>query len=97
LSATLLAGLLGFWVGQQFHEPLSRRVRSGLWVLIGGLLAYLLYAGGWLRPEQWFLGEPDRWTGHLSVAGLAFLFGLATIGLTGSQRRRLVSDRRKGK
>jgi hypothetical protein len=76
LSATLLAGLLGFWLGQQSRQPLSRRVRLGLWVLIGGLVGYLLYGAGWLRPEQWFLDEPDRLAGHLAVAGLAFLFGL---------------------
>ncbi|HXV99807.1 MAG TPA: glycoside hydrolase family 3 N-terminal domain-containing protein, partial [Anaerolineae bacterium] len=53
LGATLLAGLLGFWLGQQSHKPLSRQVRLALWTLIGGLLAYLIYGAGWLRPEQW--------------------------------------------
>ena len=82
LSATLLAGLLGFWFGQQFQNPLSRRVRMGLWVLIGGLLAYLLYGAGWLRPEQWLLDEPNLTAGRLSVAGLAFIFGLVALALS---------------
>lgn len=81
LSATLLAGLLGFRLGQQFHHSLSRRVRLGLWALIGGLAAYLLYGLGWLRPEQWLLDEPGLAAGRLAVAGLAFVFGLVALGL----------------
>ena len=82
LGATLLAGLVGFWLGQQLHSPLSRRVRMGLWVLIGGLTAYLLYGAGWLRPEQWLLEKPDLLAGRLSVAGLAFMFGAIALGLS---------------
>ena len=81
LAATLLAGLLGFWLGQQFEKPLPRQVRSALWILIAGLSAYLLYGSGLLRPEQWLFDEPDVLTGRLSVAGLAFLFGLVAMGL----------------
>lgn len=85
LSATLLAGLLGFWLGHQFRSPLSLRVRLGLWVLIGGLLAYLLYGAGWLRPEEWFFEQPDLVAGRISVAGLAFVFSLAAMGLSGRE------------
>ena len=81
LSATLLAGLLGFWLGQQFHQPLSRRVRLGLWVLIGGLLAYILYGAGWLRPEEWMLETPDLTVSRLAVAVMAFIFSLGAFGL----------------
>jgi len=84
LSATLLAGVLGFWLGHQFDKPLSRQVRLGLWILIAGLSAYLLYGSGLIRPEQWLFDEPDLLTGRLGVAGLAFLFGLLAMGL-GSQ------------
>jgi hypothetical protein len=88
LAATLLAGLLGFWLGQQYRQPLSRRVRLGLWVLIGGLLAYLLYGAGWLRPEQWVFETPNLLAGRLAVAGLAFIFGLAALGLSYGPVRR---------
>lgn len=87
LAATLLAGLVGFWLGQQYHQPLSRRIRLGLWVLIGGLLAYLLYGLGWLRPEQWMLETPDLLVGRLSVAGLAFIFGMVALVLSHRQMR----------
>ncbi|MCB0210207.1 MAG: hypothetical protein KDJ52_12795, partial [Anaerolineae bacterium] len=83
LAATLLAGILGFRLGQQSGRPLSQRVRLGLWVLIGGLLAYLCYGAGWLRPEQWAFESPDLLMGRLSVAALAFIFGLVTIMLSG--------------
>ena len=82
LSATLLAGLLGFWLGQQSRQTLSGQLRLGLSVLIGGLLAYLLYGTGWLRPEQWLIESPDLMAGRLAVAGLAFIFGSGAVGLS---------------
>jgi hypothetical protein len=88
LGATLLAGLVGFSLGQHTHKPLSRRVRLGLWTLIGGLLAYLLYGAGWLRPEQWLFARPDVLTGHVAVAALAFVFGLAALSLSSRGDRR---------
>jgi beta-N-acetylhexosaminidase len=88
LSATVLAGLLGFWLGQQARKPLSRRVRVGLWTLIGGLLAYLLYGVGWLRPELWLLDQPDTLAGHMGVAGLAFVFALMALALSNQGERR---------
>jgi beta-N-acetylhexosaminidase len=88
LSATLLAGLLGFWLGQQQRRPLSGRVRLGLWALIGGLLAYLLYGAGWLRPEQWLLESPDALAGRVAVAGLAFVFGVVALVLNSKSASR---------
>jgi beta-N-acetylhexosaminidase len=88
LSATLLAGLLGFWLGRQSRKPLSRRFRLGLWTLIGGLLAYLIYGAGWLRPEVWLVEQPDGVTGHLAVAGMAFIFGLIAQALSSQGDRR---------
>lgn len=87
LSASLLAGLLGFWLGQQYRQPLSGRVRLGLWVLVGGLLAYLFYGAGWLRPEQWFFDAPNIMLERLAVAGLAFIFGLVALGLSSRNLR----------
>jgi hypothetical protein len=87
LAATLLAGLLGFWLGRQYNQPLSRRVHLGLWVLIGGLLAYLLYGAGWLRPELWLLETPNLVMERLSVAGLAFVFALGGLVLSHNRLR----------
>jgi beta-N-acetylhexosaminidase len=87
LSATLLAGLLGFWLGRLSRQSLSRRLRLGLWAIVGGLLAYLLYGAGWLRPEQWLIEQPDALVGRLAVAGLAFVFSLAAVGVTGGMQR----------
>jgi beta-N-acetylhexosaminidase len=88
IAAILWGGLLGFWLGQQFHKPLSRRVTIGLWALIGGLAAYLLYGLGWLRPEQWLLEEPDLLAGRLAVMGLVFLFSGAAAALVGQTGRK---------
>jgi hypothetical protein len=79
LGATLLAGLLGLSVGQQL--TLSYQVRQGLWVLIGGLSAYLLYGAGVLRPETWFMPQPNLWVSRLSMAALAFGFSLMALRL----------------
>jgi hypothetical protein len=65
------------------HRPLSGKVRLSLWILVGGLLAYLLYGVGWLRPEEWFLEEPNLLASRVAVAGLAFVFSLAALGLSG--------------
>jgi hypothetical protein len=82
LSATLVAGLLGFWLGQEYRQPLSDRIRLGLWLLIGGLLAYLFYGAGWIRPEHWLFVSPDIAAARLALAGLAFTFGLVALGLS---------------
>jgi hypothetical protein len=87
LGATLSAGLIGFWLGRLFPKPLPRRVRLGLWVLIGGLAAYLLYGAGWLRPEEWLFEQPTLWASRLAMAGLSFLFGLLALALNSQSER----------
>jgi hypothetical protein len=81
LSATLLAGIVGFSLRRRPGRSVARQVRLGLLVLIGGLVGYLLYGAGWLRPETWLLAEPGALVQRLSVAGLAFVFGLASLAL----------------
>jgi beta-N-acetylhexosaminidase len=80
-SATLLAGVVGFSIRRRPGRSTSRQVRLGLLVLIGGLVGYLLYGAGWLRPEAWVLVEPQAWVQRLTVAGLTFILGLASLGL----------------
>jgi len=81
LSATLLAGGLVFSLRRQPERAASKKVRLGLLVLIGGLVGYLLYAVGWLRPEIWLVpgGEVTLFVGRLMAAGLPFLFALAAL------------------
>jgi peptidoglycan biosynthesis protein MviN/MurJ (putative lipid II flippase) len=81
LSATLLAGILAFSLQRQPEPPLSKKVRLGLLVLIGGLVGYVLYAADWLRPEIWLVpgGEVALFVGRLTAAGLAFVFALAAL------------------
>ncbi len=81
LSATLLAGIVAFSLPRQPERSMSKKVRLGLLVLIGGLLGYLLYSAGWLRPEQWLdlAAESSLAIGRLTAAGLAFIFALAAL------------------
>ncbi len=88
LAAIFLAGMLGFSLKQQYRQPLNRRVKLGLWVLIGGLLAYVLYGIGWLRPEAWLLAAPTLTIERLTVTVLAFGFGLAALELSSWTNRR---------
>ena len=83
LSATLLAGVIAFSTRWRSAGTASRKVRLGLWVLIGGLAGYLIYALGWLRPEAWLIGggQASWMVGRLTVAALAFLLSLATLAL----------------
>lgn len=83
LSATLLAGVVGFSTRRRSGRSVSRQVRLGLLVLIGGLAGYLLYGAGWLRPETWLVPAADSslMAGRLTVATLAFIFGLASLAL----------------
>jgi beta-N-acetylhexosaminidase len=83
LSATVLAGVIGFSIRRRPGRTASRRVQLGLLVFIGGLVGYLLYGMGWLRPEMWLVGEVGSRliAGRLSVAALAFLLGLASLML----------------
>ncbi len=76
LAVMGLVGLAGFWLGQHAQKPLSQQMRFGLWVVIGGLSAYVLYGLGWLRPEQWLFETPSIWAGRGMITGLTFLFAL---------------------
>jgi hypothetical protein len=81
LSATLMAGIVGFSIRQRPGRSASRQVRLGLLVFIGGLAGYLLYGAGWLRPETWLVlaAESRLFVGRLTVAALAFILGLASL------------------
>ncbi len=78
---TLISIGIGFWMLPFLITHLGSEDYA-LWVLIGGLLAYLFYGAGWLRPEEWLLDSPDVLAGRIAVAGLAFVFGMATLGLS---------------
>lgn len=90
LSATLLAGLIAFSAQRQPAQLVSKKVRMGLLVLIGGLVGYLAYATGWLRPELWLDLATDSTlaVGRLMAAGLAFLFAVAALLLERPLRSR---------
>jgi beta-N-acetylhexosaminidase len=84
LGATSLAMILTLsTAGRPRRSNPSRQVRLALLVLIGGLVGYLFYALGWLRPETWLVpaGESALVWGRLAAALLAFVFGLVVLAL----------------
>jgi beta-N-acetylhexosaminidase len=89
LGATLLAGVIAFGSGRRARST-SKIVRLGLLVLIGGLVGYLVYGGGWLRPEMWLVPDAEARlaAGRLAAAALAFAFSLASMGLERATRGR---------
>jgi beta-N-acetylhexosaminidase len=89
LSATLLAGIIAISLQRKPERRLSKKVRLGLLVLIGGLVGYVLYAVGWLRPETWLVHgrEMVLLAGRLAAGGLAFIFALAAFFLEGPLER----------
>jgi beta-N-acetylhexosaminidase len=96
LSAILLAGVVAFSTRRRPGRSPSRQARLALLVLIGGLLGYLLYATGWLRPEVWLVSgaESRVAAGRLTAAALAFVFGLASLALERPLRQEMVEGRR---
>jgi beta-N-acetylhexosaminidase len=88
-SAILLAGVVAFSLRRRRGQSVSRQVRLGLMVLIGGLTGYLIYGAGWLRPELWMVPnlEARLAVGRLAVAALAFVFGLLPLALDRPARR----------
>jgi hypothetical protein len=76
--------MVAFSLRRQSERPMSKKVRLGLLVLIGGLLGYLLYATGWFRPELWLdlaAAESALVLGRLTAAGFAFVFALVALVL----------------
>jgi beta-N-acetylhexosaminidase len=88
-GAILLAGVLAFSLRRRRGQSVSGQVRLGLLVLIGGLVGYLIYGAGWLRPEMWMV--PDLGArlaaGRSMVAALAFICGLLPLALDRPARR----------
>jgi len=83
LSATVLAGIVAFGLRRRPERPVSKKVRLGLLVLIGGLIGYLLYATGLVRLDLWLdlAADSALMAGRLTAAGLAFLLALAALVL----------------
>jgi beta-N-acetylhexosaminidase len=75
-AGTLLAALVTVpWTRvSQFGR--RRLLRGLLLALSGGMTGYLLYALGWLRPQEWEVFPDAAWVPWLAVTGLAFVVAL---------------------
>lgn len=61
---------------QRAYRTLSERIRLILVTFIGGMVGYLLYGIGWLRPDLWLTPTATLIVQRLTLAGLVLLFGL---------------------
>lgn len=80
LFATLLTIALttitSLVVWRKTYRTLGERTRLMLVVFIGGLIGYLLYGIGWLRPDLWFKLETTQLAQRLMLLLLVFSFGI---------------------
>jgi hypothetical protein len=76
LTDILLTSIMGMFLWQRAYRTLSERIRLILVTFIGGMVGYLLYGIGWLRPDLWLIPAATLIVQRLTLAGLVLLFGL---------------------
>jgi beta-N-acetylhexosaminidase len=73
ISLTVGIGVV-LWSGA-YPTP-SQRTRLVLITFIGGMIAYLLYGIGWLRPDLWFSPDTSTIIRRMTLSALVVIFGL---------------------
>ncbi len=76
LAGISLTSIIGMFLWQRAYRTLSERIRLILVTFIGGMVGYLLYGIGWLRPDLWLTPTATLIVQRLTLAGLVLLFGL---------------------
>ena len=80
-AATFLVAIVGCLLsGRGLGRP-SILVRWVLWAVIGGMVGYILYAVGWIRPDDWFLPGGITWLARASVVGVTVVGALLPLPL----------------
>lgn len=75
LATILLATVAAGFLWQQTYQATPERIRLLLVTFIGGMLAYLLYALGWLRPDLWISPGATEAVQRGTLFGLVLVFG----------------------
>ena len=75
LSITVTS-VLGIFLSQGQQPTASIRVRFILIAFIGGMVGYLLYGIGWLRPDVWFVPEATLMIKRMILAGIVLFFAV---------------------
>lgn len=72
ILGTVIAGVIMRRKSRQAHDWL----RLGLITFIGGMLAYLLYGLGWIRPDLWLNPQAAKIIQRVTLLGMVVVFGL---------------------
>jgi hypothetical protein len=76
LAGIFLTAVLGVLLWQPAYQTASQRTRLILVAFITGMIGYLLYGIGWLRPDLWLAPETPIFMQRLLLAVLVLIFGL---------------------
>jgi hypothetical protein len=76
LAGILLTAVLGILLWQPAYQTASQRTRLILVAFITGMIGYLLYGIGWLRPDLWLAPGAPIFMQRLILAALVLIFGL---------------------
>jgi hypothetical protein len=76
LAGILLTAVFGVLLWQPAYKTASHRTRLILVTFIAGMIGYLLYGIGWLRPDLWLASEVPIYLQRLMLAALVLIFGL---------------------
>ena len=76
ILSIMVTSMLGIFLGQGQRPTTSNHVRFILIVFIGGMVGYLLYGIGWLRPDVWFIPEATLMLKRIVLAGIVLVFGI---------------------
>ena len=84
LGAIILAITIGLRFNQTQQYTLLYQMRLSLITFSGGMVGYLLYGIGWLRPDLWLLPQASSQIHRLMLSFLVFMCGV--IGLLIAQQ-----------
>jgi len=75
LLGIFLSSTIGIFSWQRTNHTPSDRIRLILVTFIGGMVAYLLYGIGWLRPDLWLTPTAPIIVQRLTLSVLVLIFG----------------------
>ena len=79
MGAIFLTFAVGLVLWQPSYRSATRRTRLALVIFIGGMIGYLLYGIGWLRPDLWLSPQPAVIVQRANLFALTLFFGAAGI------------------
>ena len=76
LAGIIFTSTLALVSWQSAEQTLSATVRIVLVTMIGGLIGYLLFGIGWLRPDLWLIPSPPLFVQRFTLALIVLTAGI---------------------